>query len=215
MSNITVATHKKLLAKKTVASRKKLQGLKGMSKKEKEVWEMTFEEFYNSINKKWWLYELSDSFNNDTLAEKILAQALSKNEDIVFGEYLYDETQKEYEKLVSGNKISREKKRSERRKNISRGIYKNIIQKAISENKQIPAEVLAEYPDLLKNQATNFLQQYKNDSQGLQGIKKETTISFTAYITAANPRQDKQKEAGRNFCSWHKSTALGLCKQAT
>ncbi len=151
MSNITVIPKNKV-AKKTMPLRvnKKQRGIKGVP--EKEVWEMTFEEFsklwYHSKYKKEAIWRISN------LPYEIRSRNNTRGNN--FPVFFVNDDYSKYS-LADAKK----------------SIHKTIIQKAISENKNIPAEVLAEYPELLKEKSTNLLQQYKKDSEGLAGINED------------------------------------------
>ena len=61
--------------------------------------------------------------------------------------------------------------------------HKEYIKDAIANQKLILAEVLAEYPDLLREKAKTLLQLYKNDNQGLQGLGAKSVDLFGGLMT--------------------------------
>jgi hypothetical protein len=155
------------------------------AKPEKEAWEMTFEEF----SKKTQAYEYKSKY--DRKYQRILI-ALKNNEN--FNYLKNNVSTKQIEKLKDIDTLSKysifdftASRNFSTISNVKKIAHKDLIQKALSEGKQVPKEVLDEYPDL-KKETPKAPEKPKDTKQE----KEAWQMTFEEY-------KDNNKEFGLNW----------------
>ena len=93
---------------------------------------MTREEFEGAEQKTWWLYGKTIDFNEDTNTSTV--------------RYELKETGESGNVIASVDKKETQRSTKKKQQEIAKELHKKSIQQAISEAKQVPAEVLKRLP---------------------------------------------------------------------
>ena len=141
---------------------------------QKEPWEMTKDEFEENEQKTWWLHSKVESYDENSGTSTVRYEL---KQPTAIGNKVFASTEiKETERSTKT-----------KQKGIALDLHKQAIQQALSEGKQVPAEVLADYPELVKGVKNEIpVSEAKPTNNKVSAAQAEADAALQDFLDAFN-----------------------------